>query len=438
MRVENGGGGSGDCVEAANAPAYCLDELSLADRQAFEAHLEGCAGCRQAVETCRATIGRLREVPARTPSPDLVQRVVEAIPAGAWRARPGAGQRRLRFAVLARAAAAVLILGGFTVALILTLRHGRPPGAVTAEAGGTAREGALDWLVRTQGPDGRWAAGEAQDAGDDYSVGVSALALLALMRQPPGTLGGARGAAIRRGVDSLVARQDSRGLIGPAFSGVPYNQGLGTLALIEALTIEDRPSWRKTAEHGVIHLLSTQDDSGGWAYFGAAPGSVNTSASVWPLVALMRAQELGFGGVRPAIERGLAWMRSTIGKDGWVGYRRAGDLPYAPATLTAAAAWLLGEARKGHDPVLDNMLAAVRATADEPMDFYRMFFVLEALAGLGDESSRRIRSTLGERLVATQNRRGPTAGSWDASDRWGPIGGRVYATALAALSLGRN
>jgi hypothetical protein len=44
-------------------------------------------------------------------------------------------------------------------------------------------------------------------------------------------------------------------------------------------------------------------------------------------------------------------------------------------------------------------------------------------------------AALQETLVSRQNKEGPAAGSWDVDELWGSHGGRVYTTALAALSL---
>ncbi len=49
----------------------------------------------------------------------------------------------------------------------------------------------------------------------------------------------------------------------------------------------------------------------------------------------------------------------------------------------------------------------------------------------GDQWNREIRET----LVKAQRRDGPFAGSWDPRSRWGQFGGRVYSTAVAALTL---
>jgi len=54
------------------------------------------------------------------------------------------------------------------------------------------------------------------------------------------------------------------------------------------------------------------------------------------------------------------------------------------------------------------------------------------------EDAPRALAAIGGRLASLQNARGPAAGSWDANDAWGGVGGRVYSTAMAALALKCN
>ncbi len=42
---------------------------------------------------------------------------------------------------------------------------------------------------------------------------------------------------------------------------------------------------------------------------------------------------------------------------------------------------------------------------------------------------------LTEQLLSHQQQSGRTAGSWDSTDRWSKLGGRVYQTALCTLML---
>ncbi|MBC8072519.1 MAG: hypothetical protein IAG13_29630 [Deltaproteobacteria bacterium] len=52
----------------------------------------------------------------------------------------------------------------------------------------------------------------------------------------------------------------------------------------------------------------------------------------------------------------------------------------------------------------------------------------------GDEW-KRWNDQLVTELLAHQRQEGPTSGSWDTTDQWSRMGGRVYQTAVCTLSL---
>ena len=65
-----------DCARGAEAAAYLADELSPEERLAFEAHLAGCAACRDRVARTRQVLARLASVPQATASRDLAPEVL--------------------------------------------------------------------------------------------------------------------------------------------------------------------------------------------------------------------------------------------------------------------------------------------------------------------------------------------------------------------------
>lgn len=409
------------CPRATEAPAYSLGELPPAEKKDFEQHLAACPACARAAASSRLVIARLREDPDAEGSPTLADRIAQRIEAGDTRP----ARRRFAWTVPARVAALLLATLGLGAFLA---RDERPEDAPDLAA---ARRDALAWLCRTQDPNGGWSAGEGAIR-EKYGIGVSALALLALMQDPVDSRREPGATVIRRGVDYLVRAQNEKGLFGAVFSGATYNQGLATLALLEACALESNAAWRTSAEKAVAYLVSIQDRTGGWDYLRAAPGSANTSASVWPLLALLRADEQGFPDLRPAIERGMAWMKTTINAEGRMGYRRAGHAPYGSETLTAAgAACLVRRGNPADEPLVKTMLNALRVGPEQTqMDFYRAFFTTEVLSAA--------RQSLREQLAALQYRTGPNSGSWEPTDRWGRTGGPVYATALATLCMARE
>lgn len=446
------------CARSPDVPAYCLGEMPAAERDAFKIHLQTCAACAEALASATRVIDWLKASPPQECSPDLTARVMSQIGTDAVQPGPSAQTAASRSAWrrtgwLARAAGILLLAGLGTLFL---LRAGNRPGggAVRLEpraagllsppgkpGAAAARSEALQWLAKAQGADGGWTSGD-RGIREGYAVGVSALALMALMSAEPSGPRGDHAAAIRRGIEHLIAQQNDGGLFGSECSGAPYNQGLATLAMLDACSMETNTAWQASARRAVGCLQSLQDASGGWSYLRGGPGEVNTSASIWPLVALIRADRLGFPDVRPHVERGLMWLRSTVDPEGLMGYHRAGEAPGGRETLTAAGAVCFLKAGDAAERQLARlMLPAIRGAAarsGKPMDYYETFFITEALALAKDASATEWVADVGEKLRADQTRSGQGAGSWAAPDPWSDVGGPVYSTSMAALTLRWN
>jgi hypothetical protein len=90
--------------------------------------------------------------------------------------------------------------------------------------------------------------------------------------------------------------------------------------------------------------------------------------------------------------------------------------------------------RRVRDAV-DDLLVATRQPLLETFCFYDAYFLIEAAADARSAALARVQESTRRALVGTQVRSGPNRGSWDPTDRWSPVGGRIYTTALAALTL---
>lgn len=420
------------CPPRADLLAYVLNELAADRRPGIDDHLTACSGCVRERGELAGWAERIKAVPREPLRRDLTAGILARLPADAWSPAPRRAGKLVGFPLLARVAAVLLAVAGLC-ALVSILR---PPGDARSEA----VRGALGWLEKAQEPDGGWDA-VRWGAQKNYGVGVSALAVMAFMGDDAGVLKGPHAETVRRGIDYLVSRQNEQGLVGPRFTSATYNHGLATLALLRACDLEHHDEWQAAAGRAVRFICSAQTESGGWGYLRSGEVPPNTSATIWPLRALLRAEAMGYPGVRPHIEKAFAWLRGIVNEDGHVGYVRSDEFPYGRETLTAAGTvcFLLDEGRSGPSSV-EIMLSSVRRAAAQPPeepDFYRAYFVAEALGLSGGGLSAGALSTVHEQLAALQRRTGPEAGSWDADDRWGRVGGRVYSTAMAALALQR-
>ena len=187
--------------------------------------------------------------------------------------------------------------------------------------------------------------------------------------------------------------------------------------------------------------MTRQLRDGGWGYVGEQTPSSNLSITLWQVEALRLAVALGWDSARTPAARGLRWIAAVAADDGSFGYRQSGDFPEGSRTLTAMGAMSLLDVAEG------NLVPAARraaikarvqrmASASQPdLDYYGRYFLSAALKRMEGDAARRQLDAMQHALAATQVRQGAERGSWNADDRWSTAGGRIYATALASLSL---
>lgn len=180
---------------------------------------------------------RLRAQEAPEPSSDFTDRTMERLhhdPVRRWFLS--------RIAVRAAAALALLLGAG-----LWWIRVPAPVAKAPAP---------IDILMAAQRADGGWAADE-RNLRSRYDVGVTALAVLALMRAdgvpheaPPST-------ALRAGIAHLLRQQRSDGRFGEDFSGAGFTQYLAGMALQVAARLPGaEASWGVAAARAERHFPS--------------------------------------------------------------------------------------------------------------------------------------------------------------------------------------
>jgi len=436
----------GGCAFSRSATAYVQNELAADELASFERHLGSCAECREEVGATRELIERLRAAPEADLDADLdvdlVDGVLASLPSDAWEPEDaGRNGSVFRWASRALQAAAVLVVG---VALgLAALRRseiaGPPSGGARVEQSPVTR--ALAWLASAQHADGSWDA-EAWGGQENYTPALTGLATLAILADASNA-----GAAsdnpehvktVTRAARFLTGAVGRTGRIGPRFDAALYNHGIATVALLETYALTRDEALKEPIARALDYISSEQTASGGWGYAGGR--QVNTAISVWQLNALLLAGRLGWPKTRGVTERGLAWLADMVDAEGRAGYDARGRFPNGPDALTAMAAFSLGAADGfpggGGDEGSLVARSLVRAAAERPrdLDYYRAFFfeyALHAVEGGGSVSGGRSR----EIIVSSQVQAGPNSGSFEPRDRWSATGGRVYSTAMAALSL---
>lgn len=349
-----------------------------------------------------------------------------------------------------------------------------------ASGGGTqatedAVAAALAWLARHQSADGHWkcagfgercAGAACAGAGDaDFDVGVTGLAILAFLGagHAPNAFGPGYGPVVQKGVDWLIAQQTPNGTFGKACNKEMYNDAIATYALVEAYGATGNGFTGKAAQNGIDALVQAKNPYKAWRYTPKC-GENDTPISTWCAVALAAAERADLNVGHSSLVEAKAWIDEATNKDvGRVGYQCLEDAnekvsspgkneDFRNHETSAAEGMIVRLLVDGDrkDPCLE--LATKLLARDLPVwdakrktiDYYAWYHETLALflydgpdSGRPHKAWEAWNAALQAALLTHQRTKaeGCAEGSWDADDRWGWAGGRVYATAMGAMTL---
>jgi hypothetical protein len=332
----------------------------------------------------------------------------------------------------------------------------RRPAAAAARGGSQETERAvqasLAWLAAAQSSDGRWAAAR-HGGGVERSVqghhrhgvgaksdhGVTGLALLAFLGAGNTHQDGGYSETVARGLRFLIERQRADGsLAGDAeFFAALYCHGMAAIALAECAAMTGDASLRAPLEKAVRYTLSLQSPAtGGWRY--AAGDKGDTSQLGWQVMLLASARQAGLTGIEPAEARARTFLQSvSSGRAGGLAAYRSGERPSMAMTAEALVCRLFLGMPADHPCAAEavDLLARTPPVASSP-NAYAWYYATLASFQVGGPQWEAWNSRLQAALLPLQRRESsPLDGSWDPDPVWGGHGGRVYATAMAAMTL---
>jgi hypothetical protein len=277
----------------------------------------------------------------------------------------------------------------------------------------------MQYLVKTQGPDGNW-----PDEPPSGEPAVTSLAIISLLAHGDDPNFGPYSATIKRGVDYVLKHADSTtGYIGTTM----YNHGFSTLMLAESYGAVDDPRLGPALQKAVKLIVTAQaeNNSHAWRY---SPESrdADTTVSGAQMVALCAARNAGIAVPEQVIQNGLNFFRSCQTPDGGIGYQ----FPNAPnTTRTAIAVTVMALAKEKNTPAFKaafNYLKASPADAQYPQ--YFLYYASQAyFHGSPDAWQSWNRDN-----IATLRASQAGEGNWE-----GQLGS-TFATAGSLLSLALN
>jgi hypothetical protein len=332
----------------------------------------------------------------------------------------------------------------------------RRAAAAAARGGSEATEravrAALAWLARNQSSDGRWnaarhgagrgrpgASQHAADVGARADHGVTGLALLALLGAGNTHREGPHAATVARGLGFLVERQRADGSLAgdAAFFTSLYCHGMATIAVAEAAAMSGDASLKPVLERATRYTLAMQHPiTGGWRYTAGDRG--DTSQLGWQVMALAAARNAGLTGFDAAEARAGSFLTGvSSGTAGGLVSYRTGERPSVAMTAEALFCRLLMGMPADHPAAVEaTAVLAGAAPSRDGYNVYTWYYGTLASFHAGGPQWDIWNNRLQAALLPLQHRGGGQLdGSWDPDDVWGRHGGRVYATALAALTL---
>lgn len=363
---------------------------------------------------------------------------------------PFAAPPELDFSILATTSSSDIEAPSIGIAL-----SGREKGAkaaLLAAYGGTATtEGAvqlaLEWLAKQQDlRTGLWSlTGPYSDGappGRENQTAATAMALLAFQGAGNTHKNGKYKRVVQRGVDALVRLQDKEGNCfheGPQIQHL-YSQAQATIALCELYGMTKDPKYRKPAQLALDYASRVQCPTlGGWKY--SPQKDSDTSVTGWFMMALRSGQMAGLSVQSPTLD-GVGRFLDRVTTDGTFYSYMIGREPELKPVPTMTAEALLCRQYQGWDRDDIRLRKGVDFLLENPIDYdehensYYWYYATQVLHHMGGEDWDRWNAVMREVVPERQVKQGRERGSWDpGGDRWGHIGGRLYATCLCAYML---
>jgi hypothetical protein len=294
---------------------------------------------------------------------------------------------------------------------------------------------ALLYLSRVQQGDGHWTKIDADGATkgtDEHDVGLTALSVLCYLaaNHTPDHDGAYRD-VVRKGLNYLMLTQKANGDLRGA--GNMYDHAIAGLALGEAAAMvkdaEMAKRLRTAAHNAAQFVLDAQSNSGGWRY---KPNDwfTDTSVTGWQVMALHSAERTGFKVSDDVKLKVIAFLQTVSKGDRGM---LSGYLTPAPTlTMTAEAVFtrmLVGQ--RLSETALREAQEFLENPKREGIDYYYVYYGSLAMMQMQGEPWKKWNAATSKLLVGLQEK----AGSFPISTEWGERGGKVYCTALSALSL---
>lgn len=316
-----------------------------------------------------------------------------------------------------------------------------------ARGGSRASEAAVErglaWIINHQRPDGSWrlnhntdqCRGQCPDEGSiESSTAATGLALMALLGAGYTHQHGHYQNEVKAGLEFLVEsmRQTRRGASLVRGPWGMYSQAIATIALAEAYAMT-KDTWLVVpVAEARLYIEKAQHRRGGWRYNAGNAGDMAVTG--WQLMALKSCKLGGADSPKEVWDNAESFIDSLRNSNGQFGYLRAGNPRISTTAIGGLMKMYLGSARNGGDV----QLAAEHVAGEGPSktDIYYNYYGTMLMFHRGGKEWTKWNGQMRDYLISTQDQSTThRMGSWHFTDRHGNVGGRLYTTAMATMTL---
>ena len=306
----------------------------------------------------------------------------------------------------------------------------------------SAIDKALAFLAKDQRKDGSWTK---SSSGGRNTTAITSLAVMAFLAKGHTPGAGPYGEVINKGVDYILAHQESNGLLvtGREGHGPMYSHCISTLMLSEVSGMVDPERQKKIdacLPKAMKIILAAQQlpkdaqSAGGWRYQSDSRDS-DISCTGWAIMALRSARNNGAAVPKEAIDRGLGFvMRCHNRGDGGFTYQPGGGSGWGRTGTALLCLELCGRHRDRAALMAGEWLLKhlPRRYGEGEFFSYAMYYCAQGMFQLGDDYWERWATQLYDVMLKAQDR----AGMWhNSGGEQDGEGGDYYSTSMAVLAM---
>jgi hypothetical protein len=308
-----------------------------------------------------------------------------------------------------------------------------------------AVEAALQWLANHQLPSGAWSLvhdggqckGQCANPGcrDRFDPAATGLSLLAFLGAGYTHREGKYTDNVKRALyylhQAVETTPQGASFLAQSERGM-YNHGIATFALCEAYQLTGDPDLKDLCQQAIYFIESAQSYNGGWGYLPKQPGDLTISG--WQMMALKSARAAKLNVESSTIARAKNFITSQRAKDGVTYfYREPNGQSICCTAIGVLLRMFLGD--NWTDPAILEGLILLSKHRDYGSDIYFRYYTTLALFHAGGPLWEQWNTACREHLIATQASEGHESGSWYFENAFAKDGGRLYTTAMAAMTL---